>query len=374
MRPRLPALPVVAVAAALAAAAALPATASDHADPLGIRVQESGLTGLFFFPDGDDMILVLAARRALTGGGPYDVEPYEYRVFMDLHSEVTYTDPADRARYGGTVTEPAAIRPDVTIRLRLDDDGSLREHGVEGLHDPQAIRAWAGVRDDPFIFPRFFGTNVLAMVLAIPRSSFPTGREDWILWGATFAGDEQVDHVGRSNRTQNARLDFLNTLPPSEHLDAIHAATHRTDAINAWLAKWQPTQAAQQGYHLLLQVRHYDDAPDVMIFTTRLPPGFPNGRRLTDDVAALTCQVGDCTLMELSYTESPAFPRETTNDKDFLDAFPYLAAPWPEKAQAPPPTRLWGCWALWAALLLLAILLLVALRTLRRLRYRPRPA
>jgi hypothetical protein len=364
MRHRFPAL----LAATLAVGAALPAAASDHADPLGLTVQESGLTGLFFFPDGDDMVLILGARRALTGGGPYDVEPYEYRVYMDLHSEVSYGDDADRARYGGTVVDAAGIRPDVTIRLRLDADGGLREHHVDGLRNREAIRVWAGVRDDPFIFPRFFGTNILAMVLTIPRSSFPAGQRDWILWGATYDGDEQVDHVGRSNRTQNARLDFLNTLPPSEHLAAIHEKTHDRDAANAWLARWRLTQSLQQLFHLVFQVRHYDDAPDVMIYTDRLPPGFPNGRRLPDDVAALTCQVGDCVLMELSYTESPAFPRETTNDKEFLATFPYLAEPWPAKPQAAAPAGIWGCWVFWVAVVLGLVGLALVVWLVRRCR------
>ncbi|WP_410965940.1 DUF4331 family protein, partial [Salmonella sp. SAL4438] len=77
------------------------------------------------------------------------------------------------------------------------------------------------------------------------------------------------------------------------------------------------------------------------------PVGFPNGRYLSDDVAALLAQHGDTLLFELSHQHpNGGWPRRTTNVKPFLkttedkpmDAeFPYLAEPWPDKMPAPPP-------------------------------------
>jgi hypothetical protein len=75
-----------------------------------------------------------------------------------------------------------------------------------------------------------------------------------------------------------------------------------------------------------------------MIYTNRFPPGFPNGRFLTDDVAAITCSTGDCILQELSFIEG-GWPRATVNDKPFLDDWPFLAEPWPDAAEAPPPSK-----------------------------------
>jgi hypothetical protein len=43
-------------------------------------------------------------------------------------------------------------------------------------------------------------------------------------------------------------------------------------------------------------------------------------------------------LQELSFIEG-GYPRATTNDKPFLDDWPYLAEPWPEKPEAAPPTE-----------------------------------
>ena len=65
---------------------------------------------------------------------------------------------------------------------------------------------------------------------------------------------------------------------------------------------------------------------------------FAKERRLTDDVVAQTCAFGDCLLQELSYIEG-GWPRATTNDKPLLDDWPYLAEPWPEKAEAAPATN-----------------------------------
>jgi hypothetical protein len=164
---------------------------------------------------------------------------------------------------------------------------------IKGLSDSEAIRVWTGVRDDPFIFPRFFGTNIVAMVLRIPISSFPEGQQDWLIWGTSRRGDKQIDHVGRSNRTMLPRLDRLNKLPPNKH------------------------------------------------------------------VAALTCAQGDCLLWELSFADSKDWPRKTTNDKPFLDNFPYLAEPWPDKEPAPMPGLTTKNKVLLVILVTLIVLLLV---------------
>ena len=73
-------------------------------------------------------------------------------------------------------------------------------------------------------------------------------------------------------------------------------------------------------YQPLFAIRHYDYVPDVMIFTQQYPVGFPNGRKLTDDVAVLTCDQGDCPLIENSFIDSTQWPRATVNDKPFLQS------------------------------------------------------
>src|SRR5438874_12883662 len=91
---------------------------SDHADPINLEVLESGITDLFAFPDGDQMIVMLNARRALTARPPYQLEPVEFAIYMDLHSQVTGDNKRERARYGGAIASPDGITEDEPIQIR----------------------------------------------------------------------------------------------------------------------------------------------------------------------------------------------------------------------------------------------------------------
>jgi len=332
--------PVLVLSLALFALAPRAIRASDHADPINLKEPESNITDLFFYPKGDQMILILDVRRALLAPEPYNLAPFEYVVHMDLTTPVTYGNDSERARYGGTVANPERIHDDVTISLRLNNDATLKEKSIKGLKNPDAIRIFVGVRDDPFIFPRFFKKNTIAMVMSIPMSSFPDGQQDWILWGSTYKSGKQVDHVGRSNRTQQARFDSLNTLPPSQHVPEIMRLLKKWNDRFTFVNSFkEPMLKAAAGFiQYLLQIRKYDVVADVMIYTTRHPAGFPNGRFLTDDVAAQTCATGDCILQDLSFIEG-GWPRATVNDKPFLEDWPYLAEPWPEAPEPPPSTK-----------------------------------
>jgi len=355
------------------------AMASDHADPVVLVDPNANITGLFFFPKGDQMIAILNVRRALTAPPPYELSPYQYHIYMDLHSKVSLDNVGDVARYGGTVMNPSGISPDVEIMLRLNDDTTLKEKKFTGLKNTDSIRVWTGVRDDPFIFPKFFKKNVISMVLSIPMSCFPAGQQDFLLWGVSTKGTEPSDHVGRSNRTQLGRYaslgktKFVNDLPPKDHVPAILNRMKQTEDIKKCLMKYKEGLMAYPVFELVFQMRSYDPAPDVMIYTTRRPPGFPNGRRLEDDVAHITCEIGDCVLQELSFIEGP-YPRATKNDKDFLPDFPYLAEPWPYAPEPPvsmksiiPLVVFWGV-AIFLLILIIGITIgyLVGLRKGRR--------
>jgi hypothetical protein len=358
--------PLLIVVVTLFAVAPPGIRASDHADPISLEEPESNLTDLFFYPSGDQMILILCVRRALIAPGPYNLAPFEYAVHFDLQSRVAFDSEEDRARYGGTIVDPGGLRPDATIRLRLNDDATLKETSFEGLNDPDRIRVYAGVREDPFNFPRFFNRNTIAMVLSIPMSSFPEGQRDWILWGATYKDGEQIDHVGRSNRTQQARFDSLNVLPPNEHVPEIMRLVEKWNDVFTTLNDFrEPLPKAAAGLiQYVMQIRKYDLAPDVMIYSNRFPPQFPNGRQLVDDVAALTCQTGDCILQEISFIEG-GWPRRTVNDKPFLAEWPYLAEPYPEQPQ--PAASLPSIWP-WiiGLLVLVAIIGWVLVEIVRR--------
>jgi len=320
--------------------------ASDHADPVIVTDPNANITGLFFFPKGDQMVVVLNVHRALTLPPPYELGPYEFIVNMDLHSKINFNDVGNNARYGGTVENPGGISPDVQIKFKLNDDTTVKSKVITGLQNVNSIRVYTGVRDDPFIFPRFFKKNVISMVLSIPMSCFPAGQQDWLLWGESTKNGEHSDHVGRSNRTQLVRYSsviaghpFVNDQPPSQHVTTIMNYMKKQAKTIAFLKKYTQTFQLYAGvYEPEIQMRSYDATPDVMIYSKRNPAGadsgFPNGRRLEDDIAHITCEVGDCILQELSFIEGP-FPRAIKNDKDFLPDFPYLADPWPNGPETP---------------------------------------
>jgi hypothetical protein len=304
------------------------ALSSDHADPIMLKTVESGITGLFLFPEDNRMQVILTVRRGLTQPAPFDLSKFRYRVNFDTHSKVSFDNAQDRARYGGTIVAPNDIKADSSIEIRLNDDASLSSKVVTGLNNSDDIRIYTGVRDDPFIFPKFFGTNVIAMVISMPMTAFPDGQQVWLVWATSSDDKGQIDHVGRSLRTMLPRFDKLNTLPPSEHVRFLNEQHTNPSLLQ---------DIARTFIGPLFALRQYDFAPDVMIYSKRLPVGFPNGRRLTDDVAALTCEQGECLLWEQSYANSKVWPRKTVNDRLFLGDSPYLGEPWPNKKPAPDP-------------------------------------
>jgi hypothetical protein len=185
---------------------------------------------------------------------------------------------------------------------------------------PGQINVQTGVFDDPFIFPRFFRRNVVGVVTSIPLKFLPQRDRSMLLWATTHgANGKQIDHVGRSLRTQLPRFGYLNVVPPAGHNAAItkvHAEPSIVENISGTLIA------------PLIAHRHYDTFPDVMIYDLSKPARFPNGRAFTDDVAKTLADAGETLLFELSYAESRQFPRATANDKAFRPRFPYLAERW----------------------------------------------
>jgi hypothetical protein len=326
-------------------------TASDHADPQVLRDPDANITDLFFFPDGDRYVVILDVHRSLTALPPFELAKYEYRINFDWHTGVSFENgEQDTVRYGGKISHPDQIKEDATITVRLNSDTSPMKGWPKyaGLLHTDQFQVFTGLRADPFIFPRFFKKNAIAMVFSMPKSAFPEGRDTFLIWGAAFKDGKQVDHVGRSNRTQQARFESLNTLHPSRHLAQIMEDKMFWDKLYNGLSEYRETQQFGAAIQILIQVRangpnkNYDFSPDVMVYSDarerdpNVRPGFPNGRHIQDDVAAITCAEGDCILQELAFIEG-GWPRRTMSDKPVPpDAkFPYLLEPYAEGQFAP---------------------------------------
>ncbi len=345
--------------------ARMEARASDHADPIFNRRLEAGLTDLFAFPSqdgvrkregGESLVLILCARRSLAKKPPFQgLDQLEFKIHLDFHTSVRTDSPskedqrvdqdsrdqaANLLRYGGTVEKPEEIKEDLTITLRFNDDTTLKTKTIEGkgfpekpreLNQIEGTRIISGVYDDPFIFPQFFKANTIAAVISIPFARLPQSRT-FLIWATSSRNGEQVDHVGRSQRTQLPRFDFLNTVHPSKQVAALKQRQADPDLITDFLQTQLPPA---------FRIRPYDLHPDVMIYQRDKPIEFPNGRFLEDDVAEITHRAGDCQLWELSFSHprSAAFVggRPTKNDKPFVDYPPYLAAPHDDPVEPAPP-------------------------------------
>lgn len=313
--------------------------ASDHADPLMLTTPESNITGLFLFERDDRLIVIFNVRRALRAPKPYDLMPFVYEIHMDFSTPLAFDKPDDLARYGGTVMTPETLRTDAVIKVRLNDDATVKDIAYDGLRDTSAITTFAGVRDDPFIFPRFFAKNVISFGFSIPKTALPDRKRSFVMWGATIQDGKMVDFMGRGIRSQLPRFGFLNTIQPKDQLAALKKTKAFWDGIYGFLKskkEWWAGAVADLIQPFFL-IRDYDLHPDVVIYNMDRPQGFPNGRRLEDDIVATLCTTGDCLLQEISFIEG-GWPRATANDKPFLAEWPYTAPPWPDQAEPPAPT------------------------------------
>lgn len=351
---------------------------SDHADPIMVRFvgrPESNLTGLFGFEQNDKLVIALCARPGLAENSP-SLFPHNFAIHIDCDSDVSYSDDKEEDegrtfRYGGYVSEPDKIKEDITFHFRFDvyktnnpfesvkpgktisltPEISITTNTVKRKVVTDNIRTWVGLRDDPFILHGFSTTNVVAMVVEIPFEAFGK-QEDLLIWGTSSRHSKQIDHIGRSLRTMLPRFDFLNGLHPSKHVAEIKRRHENPDVMQDLM-----TFAISP----LFAIRHYDFEPDVMIFCRKRwqkkllnedgvasdvdinnyeVVAFPNGRRLTDDVAKLMCDRGDCLLFEVSTAEAHADgePRPDKNGTPFVNEFPYIAQPNKNPLAAEMPT------------------------------------
>lgn len=186
-----------------------------------------------------------------------------------------------------------------------------------------------GVYDDPFFFDFngfndglnftgddfFAGLDTSAIVLELPSSELNGADSNIGVWGRTIQGGDQVDRIGRpainTVLLPEGRKTEFNLADPSGD-----SATFGDD-VNAAIAGLSDQANADALTPVLL--------PDVLTFDTSLASGFLNGRQLADDV--IDAELG--LLSDGALTTDGV----DSNDRQFLDVFPYLAS-----ANVPEPT------------------------------------
>ncbi len=237
------------------------------------------------------------------------------------------------------------------------------------ITDAGGIKVFAGQRDDPFFFDlvgfnnfvagpftpanglrpagetpsdTLAGLNVSAIVIELPITAL-TGAatsDTGVIkaWASTSRGGVQIDRMA---------IPAINTaLIPSDQKDAFNAGSPATDE-----ADFRATgQATIEGLRAAVAPFLGDETggplgdlaaadvagaliPDIVTIDFANAVAFPNGRQLTDDVI-------DAALGIVLNRGGAAGIADAigANDKAFLGAFPYLAAPHQPAQVGPPPT------------------------------------
>lgn len=368
------AVPVLGLSAAVAIAVSggpSGAGAADHLDAPGLT------------PPGDDVRLDLTDVYAFRAAGGRTA------LVMNVNG---FTEPGKQATFATSVPSVAATRR-VSYNLRVDNDGDAvqdvvlkvtfgkpNKKGVQTMRihrngrtlltgrtsrygavrvnsNGRGVRAYAGMRDDPFFFdldgfinilseepgksflgcnsPRtdkFAGTNVSSIVIELRPSHLTQGGESNIgVWATTNKGPAQVDRMGRpaigTVFIPNNPFEPVDSEPSqknsyNESRPANDQAKYRGEVVDTLTTLHSLNDMAGDDTS--------DDAgkisgladtllPDVITFDTSDSSGFLNGRRLADDVIDA----------ELDLITEGASKTDCvdSNDKSFRGSFPYLAGP-----------------------------------------------
>ena len=311
---------------------------ADHSDAIDPRTD---ITDLFVFQSPRDaprsvfILNVFPAASEPTSSFDADAS-YELKIDTDgdFEPDVSFHikfagEPTDDAtatvyRSTGPMARGTGANGEVVIRgAPVSVDGQVRITTQDGF------RFFAGLRSDPwfadvdgflndFAFTghdTFAERNVLGIVLEVPSATLgaagPVG-----VWARTMAlvhgRASQADQMGRPlinavfNQTEADRSEF-NLTPPAQHVAAFQTrfvATLRSFG-------YAETGAVDLATGLL---------PDVLIYDASSSGGYPNGRRLTDDIADLRAS-----MVTLGNVTADLVGQHT----DLLDEFPYLGPPHP---------------------------------------------
>ena len=191
------------------------------------------------------------------------------------------------------------------VAIRGDDTGTHCPHaGADG--GGVCVGGWAFRTDDPGDYTRVDRMGMPAVATALINDLAGTNKN------AYNDGDPVADAAG----------SFVPELVAN--IDGLHAALD-DDLIGLGLVPCTGGaggSCVSQGAPLII--------PDTLTIDTSAPAGFPNGRTLPDPVIDVTLAV---VLLDLSAPGQDATTlagvplNPAANDVEFLDTFPYLAAP-----------------------------------------------
>jgi len=364
------------------------AGAADHLDAPGLTPPggdlRTDLTDVYAFRNGANSVLVMNVNGLTAPGKPglfarsapsvAKTKAVSYYFRVDNNGDAV-ADHNIRIQFG----KPRGAGQVQPMRLTLDGKplvtGWSSPFGQVKIYSGSDAKAFAGMRDDPFFFDlngfinilaaldvlgldtdptnnaksligctgkrtdTFAGTNVSSIVLELP-SAMLTGADSKIgIWATTNKAGTQIDRMGRP--AINTVFNPNSPLPPDR---AVDGKSSKKNSFNA--AEPKDDQAGfrvevEDTLGVLFSLNNAggalggtddaaDDAakikgladillPDILTFDTASDAGFLNGRKPADDV--IDAELGLVTE-GLVTTDCVG-----SNDKSFLTAFPYLAAP-----------------------------------------------
>ena len=316
---------------------ATPSFAADHLDaPLVSINPTADITDTYLFrspenPANTTMVMAIRLRPPGSSGGLFgtDVE-YELQIYNDPDEDVdiSYNFNFSNRTDGGQ--DVALISNNQTATGKVGDIIDLGNGG----------KLTTGVFDDPFFFdlPGFLNdrnftgndffadSDVAAIVLELPTDFFGDTNTVIGFGGVTRRNGQQVDRMGRpvinTALIPMGRKDEFNQGDPFDDRDAFGADVR---------AKIQEFSGDVDYSAFLSDVL----LPDLTTYVLGDSGGFPNGRRLQDDVIDLSLALitGAGILpnatadsgQQLAAAISPISDGVDANDVPFLNTFPYLA-------------------------------------------------
>ena len=275
------------------------------------------------------------------------------------------TDVRIRTRFGGP-QEDGAQRLQVRITGAKNGEGKLELNGSSTpfggqpvVNHRDGISVFAGRRDDPFFFDLpgflnilgpgsligcgsptshpernfFLHRNVSSIVVEVPTKLLTRGSSTIGVWASTSVPGQQIDRMGRPA----IATVFIpnNPIPPDRVSDgkpSAKSAYNHTDPVDdqaRWRGEVVDTLTTLFSLNDATDPNPGDDAaqiqglanfllPDLLTFDTSSSAGFPNGRRLNDDV--IDTELGLITEGAVTTDCVPA-------DNAPLSGFPYLGNP-----------------------------------------------
>ena len=371
----------VAFAAALLSSAAVLAFAADHGDAPFASLKRSADLGdvyLFLAPNNNNRVVAIATVTGFTVPGEgVNFSVFDHELVFEFQFETTFDASPDqlirvrfsRKRTSGATPQTATITlPDGQSFEALTTSSNLSDTPPDPTitSGPEGIRFFAGSADDPFFFDipgfgrfvasvtggtpdptlldrgrdSFAGYNTLAIAFSIPVSFFGPLTDDTLGLNVAVRNRtvtnplrRQIDQAGNpgvnvvfvpldlddvQNRSSTER-NTSNRIPPAilETLEALGTNQAGIDALTELVVT--------NGDFLRVDTTIANTGPGG---GDNDGAGFPNGRRLGDDVIDTTLAI---------VTNGAVTSDNVDDDTGDLrrDAFPFLAPP----IQPFPPTN-----------------------------------